>query len=124
MEGFSTLLFGVAMIAVFYFILIRPERKKKKALEEMRNNLAPGVEITTIGGIVGTVVYTKDNVIVIETSADRVRLQIAKWAVGSIGVQTAENQQNTNKGSKEALPEGKKQKKQDGIEQEKQEKSE
>ena len=115
MEGFSTLLFGVAMIAVFYFILIRPERKKKKALEEMRNNLVPGVEITTIGGIVGTVVYTKDNMIVIETGADRVRLQFAKWAIGSIGVQAAENQQNTSKSDKEVLPERKQQKKQDFL---------
>lgn len=108
MDTVSTLLFGAAMIAVFYFILIRPERKKKKALEEMRSNLVPGVEITTIGGIVGTVVFTKDNIVVIETGADRVRLQIAKWAVGSIGVQAAENQQGTKNGPE--LPEGKKKK--------------
>ena len=49
-----TILMVVAMIAIFYFLLIRPENKKKKAANEMRNSLKPGDEITTIGGIVGT----------------------------------------------------------------------
>ncbi|MBQ1351542.1 MAG: preprotein translocase subunit YajC [Oscillospiraceae bacterium] len=95
-QGLSTLLFGVVMIAVFYFILIRPERKRKKAVQEMRDALAPGEEITTIGGIIGTVVSVKDNSLVIETGADRVRLHITRWAVGSVGVQTTEKPQTEN----------------------------
>jgi preprotein translocase subunit YajC len=97
LQGLSTLLFGVVMIAVFYFILIRPEKKRKKAMQEMRDALAPGEEITTIGGIIGTVVSVKENSMVIETGADRVRLQITRWAVGSVGVQTTETPQTENK---------------------------
>ena len=62
----------------------------------MRDALAPGEEITTIGGIISTVVSVKDNSIVIETGADRVRLHITRWAVGSVGVQTTEKPQTEN----------------------------
>lgn len=73
----------VIMIAIFYFLLIRPENKKKKAMESMRNALKVGDKITTIGGIVGEVVHVKDESIVIETSSDRVRMELAKWSVSS-----------------------------------------
>ena len=79
------------LIVVFYFLLIRPENKKKKALSEMRSNLSVGDEITTIGGIVGKVVHIKDDLITIETSEDRVRIQFARWAVSTKGTQTTEN---------------------------------
>ncbi|MGI6498083.1 MAG: preprotein translocase subunit YajC [Oscillospiraceae bacterium] len=104
MQGLSTLLFGVVMIAVFYFILIRPEKKKKKAMQEMRDALGPGEEITTIGGIIGTVVSVKENSLVIETGADRVRLQITRWAVGSVGVQTTETPQTETRAAGEEKP--------------------
>ena len=63
----------VVMLAIFYFMLIRPENKKKKELAKMRSELAVGDEITTIGGIIGTICAVKEESIVIETSADRVR---------------------------------------------------
>ena len=75
----------VAMIAVFYFLIIRPENKRKKQAETMRNSLKKGERITTIGGIVGKIVHVKDDFIVIETSEDRVRIEIAKWAIGTNG---------------------------------------
>ena len=71
----------VGMIAVFYFLMIRPEKKKKKEEEALRNNLKVGDRITTIGGIVGKIVDIDDANIVIETSADRVRMELAKWSV-------------------------------------------
>lgn len=71
------------MIVVFYFFLIRPENKKKKEAAEMRNALKVGDNITTIGGIVGDVVSIKDDNLVIETSADKVRVEFAKWAVST-----------------------------------------
>ena len=74
---FPSLLMIVAMIAVFYFMLIRPENKKKKAAEEMRGSLKAGDVITTIGGIVGTICAVKEKSIVIETGADRVRVEFA-----------------------------------------------
>lgn len=81
----------VVMVAVMYFLLIRPENKKKKAADEMRSSLKVGDEITTIGGIVGTICAVKEKTIVIETGADRVRIEFTKWAVSSKGTQTAED---------------------------------
>ena len=88
-----TILMVVAMIAIFYFLLIRPENKKKKAANEMRNSLKPGDEITTIGGIVGTICAVKEETIVIETGADRVRLEYANWAIMNKGASVDQTSQ-------------------------------
>ena len=80
----------VVMLAIFYFMLIQPENKKKKELAKMRSELAVGDEITTIGGIIGTICAVKEESIVIETSADRVRIEFAKWAISTKGAQTTE----------------------------------
>ena len=79
----STVIMLVAMIAIFYFMLIRPENKRKKEAEDMRSKLKTGDKITTIGGIVGTVVNVKDDKFVIETGADQVRIELAKWALST-----------------------------------------
>ena len=79
----SMLVMIVGMIAVFYFMLIRPENKRKKEAEQMRSSVKTGDKITTIGGIIGTVVNVKDDKIVIETSADQVRIEFAKWAIST-----------------------------------------
>ena len=76
----------VAMIAVFYFLIIRPENKRKKQAENMRNSLKKGERITTIGGLVGRIVQVNDATVVFETSEDRVRIEVAKW-----GIQSAES---------------------------------
>jgi preprotein translocase subunit YajC len=74
----------VALVAIMYFLMIRPQRKKDKQINEMRNNLMVGDEIVTIGGIYGKIVKTKDDTIVIQTGADRVRLEMARWSVSSV----------------------------------------
>ena len=79
----STVLMLVVMFALMYFLMIRPENKRKKQAEEMRNSLKKGDVITTIGGIVGKIVRVADETIVIETSEDRVRVEFMKWAVQS-----------------------------------------
>ncbi len=79
----STIIMLVAMVAIFYFMLIRPENKRKKEAEQMRSNVKVGDKITTIGGIVGTVVNVKDDKFVIETSADQVRIELCKWALST-----------------------------------------
>ena len=79
----SPLIMMVLMIAIFYFMLIRPENKRKKEAEQMRNSVKTGDKIVTIGGIVGTVVNVKDSKIVIETGADQVRIELEKWAISS-----------------------------------------
>ena len=80
----------VLLMAVMYFFMIRPENKRKKQAEEMRNSLKKGDTITTIGGIVGKIVMVNPNTIVIETSDDRVRMELTKWAVSQTGVQTGD----------------------------------
>jgi len=79
----STVIMMVLMIAIFYFMLIRPENKRKKEAEQMRSSVKNGDKIVTIGGIVGTVVNIKENRIVIETSADQVRIELEKWAIST-----------------------------------------
>ena len=71
------------MVGVFYFMLIRPENKRKKEAEQLRSNIKNGDKITTIGGIMGTVVDVKGDSFVIETSADQVRVEFAKWALST-----------------------------------------
>ena len=78
----------IVMMVLFYFMLIRPENKKKKAAEELRNSLKIGDDVT-IGGILGTVCAVKENSVVIETGADRVRIEMTKWAIGTKGSQTS-----------------------------------
>lgn len=73
----------VLMIALMYFLMIRPENKRKKQAEEMRNSLKKGDQITTIGGIIGKIVQVTDETIIIETSDDRVRMELTKWAVST-----------------------------------------
>ena len=79
----STLIMMVLMIAIFYFMLIRPENKRKKEADQMRSSVKKGDKITTIGGIVGTVVDVKETRIVLETGADQVRIELEKWAISS-----------------------------------------
>ena len=79
----SSIFMLVAMLAIFYFMLIRPENKRKKEAEQMRSAVKTGDKIVTIGGITGTVVNVKDSRIVIETGADQVRIELEKWAISS-----------------------------------------
>ena len=79
----SMLLPLVAMLVVMYFLIVRPENKRKKEAEAMRNSLKKGDQITTIGGITGKIVHVTDDNIVIETGDDRVRLELTKWAVST-----------------------------------------
>ena len=80
---YSWIVMLVLMFALLYFFMIRPENKRKKEAKNLRNSLAVGDEITTIGGMTGTVCAVKENTIVFETGADRVRIEITKWAVST-----------------------------------------
>lgn len=71
----------VAMFVLMYFIMIRPQRKKQKEEEKMRNNIQIGDEILTIGGFYGRVVSIKEDALVIESSSDHTKQKIARWAV-------------------------------------------
>lgn len=85
----ESLILLVLMFGLLYFFMIRPENKRKKEAENLRNSLSVGDEITSIGGITGTVCAVKDSTIVIETGADRVRIELTKWAVSTKNGQEA-----------------------------------
>lgn len=77
------ILMMVILFAVFYFMMIRPENKRKKKAQEMRDSVQVGDKITTIGGMIGRVVHVADDRITFETSEDRVRIEVTKWAISS-----------------------------------------
>ena len=95
--GGSTIIMLVGMIAVFYFLLIRPENKRKKEAEQMRTSVKTGDKVTTIGGIIGTVVSVKDDKFVLETGADQVRIEFAKWALSTNETATERAQEEAKK---------------------------
>ena len=94
----SMILVLVVFFAIMYFIMIRPERKKQKKIEAMRNALTVGDEIVTIGGIMGVVVNVTEDNLTIETGEDRVRIKFKKWAVSSnVRAEAAEAKANAKK---------------------------
>jgi len=71
------------VVALFYFMMIRPENKRKKEAEQMRSAMKNGDKVTTIGGITGTVVDVKSDRFVLESGADQVRIEFMKWALST-----------------------------------------
>ena len=71
----------ILIFVIFYFMLIRPQKKRDKETQQMRANLEVGDEIVTIGGVIGTVVVIKDDYLLIETGSDRSKIRIARWAI-------------------------------------------
>lgn len=95
--GLQSIISLVLIFGAMWLFFIRPEQKKEKAKDDMRNNLKVGDEITTIGGIVGRVTRVNDDTIIIQTGADRVRIEVKKWAVGSLGNDEPETASETAK---------------------------
>ena len=87
---FSLIIMIVVMVGIFYMFIIRPESKKKKKLAAMRDSLSVGDTITSIGGIIGKVVSVDGDKVTFETGEDRVRIQVAKWGVSTVGKATEE----------------------------------
>lgn len=78
------LLLPIGMLAIFYFFAIRPQKKKEKEITAMRDSLSVGDEIITIGGILGKIVTVKEDQIIVEVGSTKTRLEMTKWAVGSV----------------------------------------
>ena len=91
MDMIPMILMVVALIAIFFFTS-RSQKKQEKAVNDMRNNLQVGDEITTIGGIIGKVVSIKEETLMIETGHDRTKIRILKTAVRQVDVKAEDAQ--------------------------------
>ncbi len=108
LEAYSGIIVMVLLFVAMYFFMIRPQKKQEKKDAEMRQNLAVGDEVTTIGGIIGKVVSIKEETFVLETTKDRTKIRFLKGAIRSVDVkmsdiaaaQTAEKEANTDSESK------------------------
>ena len=78
-----SMLWIVVLLGIMYAVMIIPENKRKKKAQEMRNSIEVGDKITTIGGLVGKVVHVTNDTITFETGEDRVRIEVAKWAISA-----------------------------------------
>ena len=82
----------VVMFVAMYFLMIRPQKKQEKEINNMRNNLQVGDEITTIGGIIGKIVSIKEETLMIETGHDRTKIRILRTAVRNVDVKAEDAQ--------------------------------
>ena len=87
----SGLIIMIPMIMIFYFLMIRPQRKKDKQVKEMLNNLKAGDRICTIGGIYGTITGIKDDTITLSVGRENMSMVVARWAIRSVEEVTIEN---------------------------------
>ena len=69
---------------VFYFFLIRPQKKQQKEVQQMRDSIGRGDTVVTNGGIVGVIITVKDDMVLLESSGDKTKIQIQKWAISSV----------------------------------------
>ena len=101
-SGMYSIVLLVLMFALLYFFMIRPENKRKKQAQAMRDSLTVGDEITTIGGIIGRIVSIKDDTIVIETAGDRSKIRLARWSIQQniTATERAAQEQAANKENK------------------------
>lgn len=82
--SYGMIIILVAIFAIMYFLMIRPQKKQQKKDAEMRNNLAVGDEIITIGGIMGRVVTVKEDSVIIETGSDKNKMRILRSAISRV----------------------------------------
>lgn len=74
----------VILVAIMYFLMIRPQNKKEKQAQEMRNSIEVGDAVVTIGGLVGRVASIKEDNFVLETGSDRTKIRMKRWAIQSV----------------------------------------
>ena len=79
-----SIVYMVALFAIFYFLFIRPQRKKEKQLEELRSSLEVGQMVTTIGGMIATVAKVEEEHVVLEVGPNRTKMPFKKWAIASV----------------------------------------
>ena len=92
MENFLSIGIILVMFVALYFFTIRPQKKQEREINDMRNNLQVGDEITTIGGIIGKIVSIKEETVMIETGHDRTKIRILRTAVRNVDVKAEDAQ--------------------------------
>lgn len=92
----------ILLIVVMYFLMIRPQKKKDKQIQDMRKALTVGDEIITIGGICGKIVKTKEDSFIIQVGADKVKFEMMRWAVSSVTKPSARREEKTETVEEEA----------------------
>ncbi|NLV89024.1 MAG: preprotein translocase subunit YajC [Tissierellia bacterium] len=83
-QQFQPLIITIGFLAIFYFLVIRPQKKKEAQINEMRSKLGVGDEVITIGGIRGKIIKAKDDYITLEVGSAKTKLEMTRWAVGSV----------------------------------------
>lgn len=83
-QQLSSFIIPIVFLGLFYVLLIRPQRKKEKAVQEMRNALKIGDHVTTIGGLTGRVIKVTDDTVIIEMGSDRTKITLEKWGIGKV----------------------------------------
>ena len=88
MEGLASLIPLIILLGLMYFLMIRPQNKRDKETKAMRNALQVGDEVVTIGGICGKIIKTKDETVIIQVGADKVKFELLRTAIGSVTKKT------------------------------------
>ena len=83
-QQLQPLIVTVGFLAVFYLMIIKPQKKKEKQIQEMRTNLRVGDEVTTIGGICGKIINVKEDYVTIEVKPNKTRMEMTRWAIGTL----------------------------------------
>ena len=110
--GFQAVIL-IAFIGLMYFLLIRPQKKKEKEVKQMRNALSVGDEVVTIGGICGKIVKTKDQTLILQVGADKIKFEVTRWAISSITKKSRETVKEEKEETEERKPAPKRLKKRD-----------
>jgi preprotein translocase YajC subunit len=92
----------VAILVIMYMLMIRPQKKREKQINEMRSSLKAGDSVTTIGGIKGKILSVKDDSIVLQVGADKVKLEVMRWAISKVEVGDASKSSAAKKSEEKA----------------------
>jgi len=82
-QNYGTILYLVALVAIFYFMIIRPQQQRQKQHQRTINSLEPNANVTTYGGILGTVIKVKDDTVILKI-AENVKIEVLKSAIAQI----------------------------------------
>lgn len=107
MQGMAGILPLILLLLIMYFLLIRPQKKREKQVNAMRNSIQVGDEIITIGGICGKVVKTKEETLVIQVGADKTKFEVMRWSISKVvneKEETAKEVKTEEEAPKKSMP--------------------